>query len=171
MLKSPIAILALLLMAQLASAQTPPPADLPAALKPSGLSVYLDVPATGVQIYTCGKNAAGAWVWNFKAPEAELFDAQKKQIGKHYGGPTWEGMDGGKVVGVVKANAPAPAANAIPWLLLDIKSREGNGVFTQAKEILRIATVGGATPSVSCDEARSGQENRVPYTATYLFLK
>lgn len=171
MLKSLIAVLTIILMAQSASAQTLPPADLPAAIKPSGVSVYLEVPAIGVQIYTCGKNAAGVWAWNFKAPEAELFDTQKKQIGKHYGGPTWEGMDGGKVVGTVRANAPAPAANAIPWLLLDIKSREGAGVFTQAKEILRIATVGGAAPSDSCDENKSGQESRVPYTATYLFLK
>lgn len=171
MLKSLIAVLAVLPMTQWASAQTPLPVDLPAALKPSGVSVYLEAPATGVQIYSCGKNAAGAWGWNFKGPEAELFDARKKPIGKHYGGPTWEGMDGGKVVGAVKASAPAPAANAIPWLLLDIKSREGTGIFTQAKEILRIATVGGAAPSESCDETRSGQESRVPYTATYLFLK
>lgn len=171
MLKSLIAVLAVLPMTQWASAQTPLPVDLPAALKPAGVSVYLEAPATGVQIYSCGKNAAGAWAWNFKGPEAELFDAQKKPIGKHYGGPTWEGMDGGKVVGAVKASAPAPAANAIPWLLLDIKSREGTGIFTQAREILRIATVGGAAPSESCDETRSGQESRVPYTASYLFLK
>ena len=169
MLKSLIAVLAVLPMTQSAYAQTPLPVDLPAVLKPSGVSVYLEVPATGVQIYSCGKNAAGAWAWNFTGPEAELFDTQKKQIGKHYGGPTWEGMDGGKVVGAVKASAPG--VNAIPWLLLDIKSREGSGIFTQAREILRIATVGGIAPSESCDETRSGQESRVPYTATYLFLK
>lgn len=171
MLKSSIAVLAMLLMTQSASAQTPPPADLPAVLKPSSASVYLEVPAAGVQIYTCGKNASGAWAWNFKAPEAELFDTQKKPIGKHYGGPTWEGADGGKVVGAVKANAPSQAANAIPWLLLDVKSSEGAGVFTQAKEVLRITTVGGAAPSDTCGEAQSGQESRVPYTATYLLLK
>jgi len=152
-----------------ASAQTPAIADLPAAIKPAGLASYLEVPATGVQIYTCTRNDAGAFAWTFKAPEAELFDAQKKPIGKHYGGPTWEGNDGGKVVGAVKANAPAPGGNAIPWLLLDIKSSEGSGAFTPAKGILRVATTGGTAPTQGCDQA--GIESRVPYTAVYLFLK
>jgi hypothetical protein len=145
--------------------------DLPAALKPAGLSVYLEVPATGVQIYTCGKNDAGAWTWAFKAPEAQLLDKNKKQIGKHYAGPSWEALTGGKVVGAVKANAPAPEAGAIPWLLLDIKSSEGSGVFNQAKGILRVSTHGGVAPTQGCDEAHNGQEARVPYTATYIFLK
>ena len=153
---------------QMAAAQTP---DLPAALKPAGLSVYLEVPATGVQIYICGKNDAGAWTWTFKAPEAALLDTAKKQIGKHYAGPTWEALGGGKVVGAVKANAPAPAAGAIPWLLLDIKSSEGSGVFNQAKGILRVSTNGGVAPARGCDDAHAGQERPVPYTATYLFLK
>ena len=153
---------------QMAVAQTP---DLPAALKPVGMSVYLEVPATGVQIYTCGKNDAGAPTWVFKAPEATLSDTQMKQIGKHYAGPTWEALAGGKVVGAVKANAPASEAGAIAWLLLDIKSSEGAGVFNQAKGILRVATHGGVAPAQGCDAAHAGEEARVPYTATYLFLK
>ncbi len=153
-----------------AGAQTPGLPELPAALKPSGMSPYLDVAATGVQIYTCGKNDAGAWTWVFKAPEAALFDKDKKQIGKHYAGPTWEGMQGGKIVGAAKANAPG-GAGSIPWLLLDVKSSEGSGVFTQAKGVLRISTNGGVAPAQGCDQAHSGQEARVPYTATYVFLK
>jgi len=145
--------------------------ELPAALKPAGLTPYLEVPADGVQIYTCGKNDAGAPVWVFKAPEAQLFDTAKKQIGKHYAGPTWEALAGGKVVGAVKANAPAPEAGAIAWLLLDIKSSEGAGAFNQARGILRVATHGGVAPKEGCDAAHAGQEARVPYTATYLFLK
>ena len=151
-----------------ASAQALP--DLPAALKPTGMAPYLEVSATGVQIYTCGKTDAGAWTWVFKAPEAALFDKDKKQIGKHYAGPSWEGMQGGKIVGAAKANAPG-AAGSIPWLLLDVKSSEGSSVFTQAKGVLRIATNGGVAPAQGCDETHSGQEARVPYTATYVFLK
>jgi Protein of unknown function (DUF3455) len=153
-----------------AVAQTALP-ELPAALKPGDLKPYLAVPAKGVQIYVCNKADSGAWAWAFKAPEAELSDAAGTRIGKHYGGPTWDGSDGGKVVGAVKANAPAPTANAIPWLLLDIKSREGSGRFTEATGILRVNTVGGQAPAASCDEARAGSELRVPYTATYYFLK
>lgn len=146
--------------------------ELPNAIKPAAdQNVYLNVPATGVQIYTCGKNDAGAAAWIFKAPEAQLFDAQKRQIGKHYAGPTWEGNDGGKVVGAVKAMMPAPGGNAIAWLLLDVKSSEGAGMFTQAKGVLRVQTVGGVAPTQSCTDAQAGSENRVPYTATYLFVK
>ena len=147
------------------------PADLPAAIRPpAGLSVYITALATGVQIYACGKNDAGAWTWIFKAPEAALVDPQQKPLGKHYAGPTWEDLNGGKVVGAAKASAPSPAGS-IPWLLLEIKSREGAGGFADAKNILRVATTGGTAPSTGCDEAHSGAPNRVPYTATYLFLK
>jgi Protein of unknown function (DUF3455) len=154
-----------------AAAQAPKLDELPAALKPAGLSPYLVVPATGVQIYTCGKNDAGAPAWVFKAPEAALYDTDKKQIGKHYAGPTWEALAGGKVVGAVKANAPAAEAGAIPWLLLDIKASEGAGVFNQAKGILRIQTHGGVAPAQGCDAGHAGEEARVPYTAMYVFLK
>ena len=157
------------LVCDMASAQTPTLPELPAALKTS-LTPYLEVAATGVQIYAC-KNNNGTWTWVFKAPEAALFDAQKKQIGKHYAGPTWEGMQGGKIVGATKANAPAPAAGSIAWLLLDVKSSEGSSVFTQAKGVLRIATNGGIAPAQGCDAAHADQEARVPYTATYVFLK
>jgi hypothetical protein len=154
-----------------ALAQTGALPDLPAAIKPGDLKPYLAVPAKGVQIYVCNKGEGGNWIWAFKAPEAELSDSAGTRIGKHYGGPTWEGTDGGKVVGAVKASADAPAANAIPWLWLDIKSREGAGGFTRAAGILRVSTVGGRAPAAGCDEARAGSELRVPYTATYYFLK
>jgi uncharacterized protein DUF3455 len=166
-----LATIACVCLAAPAAAQAPKLDDLPAAIKPAGLAVYLEVPATGVQIYTCGKNDAGAPAWVFKAPEATLADTHNKQIGKHYAGPTWEALAGGKVVGAVKANAPAPEAGAIAWLWLDIKSNEGNGIFNQAKGVLRVATHGGVAPAQGCDAAHAGEEARVPYTATYLFLK
>jgi hypothetical protein len=145
--------------------------DLPAAIKPAeGLNVYRTAHAIGAQIYTCSKNDRGVWTWAFKAPEAVLVDPQEKLLGKHAAGPSWEGLDGGKVVGAVKASAPSPN-NSIPWLLLDIKSREGNGEFTQAKAILRVSTQGGVAPTEGCDEAHSGTERRVHYTGVYLFLK
>jgi hypothetical protein len=159
-----------IMAAMISSASAQALADLPAALKPSGMSPYLETAATGVQIYTCGKNDAGAWTWVFKAPEAALFDKDKTQIGKHYAGPTWEGMQGGKIVAAAKANAPG-GAGSIPWLLLEVKSSEGSSVFTQAKGVLRIATKGGVAPAQGCDDSHSGQEARVPYTATYVFLK
>jgi hypothetical protein len=154
-----------------ALAQTPALPELPAALKPGVLKPYLAVPAKGVQIYSCIRNETGAYAWTFTAPEAELSDSAGKVIGRHYGGPTWEGSDGGKVVGAVKASAPAPGGNAIPWLLLDVKSHDGSGQFRQAAAILRVNTVGGQAPTAGCDAAHAAAEQRVPYTATYYFLK
>jgi len=159
-------------LAQAALAQTPKLDELPAAIKPAaGLSVYVEALATGAQVYVCAKNSAGAWAWTLKAPDAQLLDVEKKPIGKHYGGPTWEGNDGGKVVGAAKASAPAPNDNGIPWLLLDVKSREGTGLLSQAQAVLRVSTAGGLPPTMACDEGHAGEENRAPYTATYLFLK
>ena len=169
--RTTLAAAALFVCIDAAFAQAPALLELPAALKPGKLKAYLVVPAKGVQIYVCNKNDAGAFAWTFKGPEAELTDTAGRTIGKHYGGPTWEGSDGGKVVGAVKASAPAPGGNAIPWLLLDIKSRDGMGKFTQAAAILRVSTVGGQAPAGGCDEAHAGAEQRVPYTAMYYFLK
>ena len=75
-----------------------------------------------------------------------------------------------EIAGAVKANAPGGAGN-IPWLLLDIKSREGAGLFSETKGILRVDTQGGMAPADGCDEAHAGRETRVPYTTNYIFLK
>jgi hypothetical protein len=145
--------------------------EVPAALNPDKLSIFRVVSAKGVQVYTCTRKPAGAAGWVLRGPDAQLFDPQNKPVGKHYAGPTWEGLDGGKVVGEAKASMQAPVEKAIPWLLLRIKSREGSGAFTQAQAIVRMGTTGGTAPSDGCDEARAGRELRVPYTAIYVFLK
>jgi hypothetical protein len=135
--------------------------QVPDNLKPGAKeSLALVVPAKGVQIYEC---RASQWV--FVAPEAELFDAAGKTIGKHYAGPHWESADGSKVVGAVKQRADAPAPGAIPWLLLATKSVGSEGAFSKVTSIQRVATVGGVAPAGSC--AQPGAQARVPYTADY----
>lgn len=145
--------------------------EVPVALNPNKLSIFRVVSAKGVQVYACTRNPAGATGWVLRGPDAKLFDPQNKPVGKHYAGPTWEGLDGGKVVGEMKTSLPAPVDKAVPWLMLDAKSHEGSGDFTQAQAIVRMETTGGTAPSDGCDEARAGQELRVPYTAIYVFLK
>jgi hypothetical protein len=117
---------------------------------------------------------AGAATWTFKEPQASLFDAQQRRVGRHGAGPTWTALDGGKatgsVVGSVKASAAGGPGN-IPWLLLNVTSRDGSGIFSGAKAILRINTNGGVAPTQGCDEAHAGRPLSVPYTATYIFLK
>jgi Protein of unknown function (DUF3455) len=144
----------------------------PETLKVSpGEALSFAAEAKGVQIYECRarKDDATKFEWVFKAPEADLFDQQGRRIGRHYAGPTWEAIDGSKVVGEIKAREPSPDANAIPWLLLAARKHEGNGVFTRVTSIQRLETVGGKAPAQSCDQSSQGNEVRVPYTAVYFF--
>ncbi len=152
-----------------ASQATEAPATPSAIAVAGGLRVLLKASATGVQIYTCKptESAPGAYEWTLKAPEADLFDDKGQKIGKHYGGPTWESTDGSKVVGKLRTKVDAPDATAIPWLLLDAKSTEGTGVFSDVKSIQRVGTSGGKAPAVGCDAAHVGAETRVGYAATY----
>ena len=138
---------------------------------PATQTLSLEARAAGVQIYDCkpGKDDPARFEWVFRAPEADLFDAAGKKIGQHYAGPTWESNDGSKVVGEVKARDDGPDVNAIPWLLLSAKSTSGTGVLGQTVSVQRVQTVGGKAPAGGCSQAQSGQEVRVPYSATYYF--
>jgi Protein of unknown function (DUF3455) len=130
----------------------------------------LQTHATGVQIYECkaSKENPARLEWVFVAPEAELFDTDGIKVGKHYAGPTWEAIDGSKVVGEVKARDDGPDANAIPWLLLSAKSTSGTGMLNKTVSIQRVQTVGGKAPGDSCSQA-PGTLARVPYEASYFF--
>jgi hypothetical protein len=146
--------------------------DVPQALRaPAGQTYYLEALATGYQIYECSQKADSTYEWAFKAPEAALVDRAGKSLGKHYGGPTWEGSDGSTVVGEVKARDPGPQPSAIPWLLLSAKSNTGYGTFSSAKSIQRVATTGGLAPTQPCTAANLKQAAKVPYTATYYFYR
>ena len=138
--------------------------QVPANLQPANESLAQVVPAKGVQIYEC-RDAK----WVFVAPDADLFDKAGRKIGTHYAGPHWEAADGSKVVGAVKARSDAPAAGAIPWLLLSTKSVAGEGSFSKVTSIQRVSTTGGVAPAGGCAEA--GAQARVPYTADYYFFK
>jgi hypothetical protein len=146
------------------------PAATPEAIAiPSRQQVLLKASAKGVQIYACKakEGAPAVYEWTLKAPEADLFDDQGHTIGKHYAGPTWESIDGSKVVGKLRSKVDAPDPTAIPWLLLDAKSTEGTGVLSNVKNIQRVETSGGRAPANGCDAAHGGAETRVDYAATY----
>ncbi len=148
--------------------------DVPASLRPpSGQVVYLEALASGVQIYECLPKPAepSTYEWAFRAPEAALVDRSGRSLGKHYAGPTWESVDGSKVVGESKARDPGPNPSAIPWLLLGAKATMGEGTLGHAKSIQRVQTVGGVAPSEPCSAANAGQVARVPYAASYYFYR
>ncbi|MDE2344414.1 MAG: DUF3455 domain-containing protein [Betaproteobacteria bacterium] len=127
--------------------------------------------ASGFQIYECRVAAddPARYQWVFKAPEAELYETAGNRLGRHYAGPTWEALDGSKVVGQLVAQAASPDDKAIPWLLLSARSTSGKGVFSRIESIQRVNTTGGKAPGAGCDQAHAGRQARVPYTATYYF--
>jgi len=147
--------------------------NVPDKLKPgANESLELIVSAKGVQIYECRakKDQAAEHEWAFVAPEADLFDARGNKAGRHYAGPHWESTDGSKIVGSVKERADAPAADAIPWLLLAAKSVGPAGSFSKVTSIQRLNTVGGTAPRVGCSQAAAGTRARIDYTADYYFF-
>jgi hypothetical protein len=121
--------------------------------------------ARGVQIYRWSGTA-----WVFVAPSAKLYPNAHAHgvIGTHYAGPTWETNNGNKVVGAVAKKCPADP-KSIPWLLLNVVSVEGSGLFRNATFIQRINTVGGNAPAAAGTVI--GQEANIPYTAEYLFYR
>ena len=138
----------------------------PASLRPDASeSLVQVVAARGVQIYRCAANNE----WTFVAPEADLFDAGGKLVGKHYAGPHWEMNDGSRVLGKVKARADAPIPGAIPWLLMEAKNVGADEKFSRYSSVQRLQTVGGVAPQGGCAQSNLGATVRVPYEANYSF--
>ena len=147
--------------------------QVPDALKPGAdETLAIIASAKGVQIYECraGKDGTGNYEWAFVAPEADLFDAGGNRIGRHYAGPRWESTDGSRILGAVKEHADAPAADAIPWLLLTAKSVGSEGSFSKVTSVQRVSTVGGMAPKAGCSQAAVGTSVRINYTADYYFF-
>jgi hypothetical protein len=147
--------------------------EVPDKLKPgANESLAMIVPARGVQIYECRarKDQPGGYEWAFVAPQADLFDAGGRRIGRHYTGPHWESTDGSKILGALKERADTPAADAIPWLLLTAKSVGPEGAFSKVASVQRVNTVGGVAPEAGCSQAAAGTSARINYTADYYFF-
>ena len=159
------ALAAFLLPAAFATARAETP--LPSAIAAPGEAVVLSVHAEGAQVYDCKAGPDGKLAWAFREPIATLM-AEGKTIGRHYAGPNWEDVDGSAVVGKVSGNAPGATASDIPWLKLEVISRRGSGVLTNATTVQRINTSGGKLDG-ACDKA--GATKSAPYSAEYIFLR
>ncbi len=120
--------------------------------------------ARGFQIYTCRPEG-----WTFTAPEAVLYDQQGNVIGKHFAGPTWQHNDGSQIIAKLAAKTDAPDPSAIPWLLLHVTGRSGEGIFSGITSIQRINTVGGVPPALPCTDADRDKEFKSQYSADYYF--
>ena len=135
---------------------------------PAGEQLVAQTHAKGDQIYTC-KEGATTFLWTLKAPDAQLFAQDGKVFGKHFAGPSWQAADGSTIVGRATANA-SPNPESIPWLLITVISRSGQGVLSGVTSIQRLNTKGGKAPGAGCDAAHAGQDLRIPYQADYLFF-
>jgi hypothetical protein len=140
---------------------------------PAGAVVTAHFHARGSQVYACGAGPAGgaAFAWTLKRPDATLSGDDGRPVGTHTAGPTWTSTDGSAVVGKKLAQADAPQATDVPWLLLVAASTTGAGVFADVTFVQRIATSGGKAPADGCGADNVGAELPVPYTADYYFYR
>lgn len=159
----PLAVLAAS-CASAAMAQTP---QVPAAVAAPGENTVATFQGVGAQVYECKAASDGKLAWSFREPIAALFD-NGKTVGRHYAGPTWEDVDGSKIVGKAVGNAPGATADDIPWLKLDVVQHQGHGILSAVTNVQRLDTHGGVLTG-SCDKA--GDFRSVAYSATYVFLR
>lgn len=144
--------------------------EIPKELQPpANEHAILQVHGDGNQIYAC-KADGSKFSWSLKEPEAQLAAPDGKAFGKHFAGPTWQASDGSQITGKAVAMASAPSSDAIPWLLLTVTSRSGDGALSRVTSIQRIRTRGGKSPDSGCAAASAGAEVRVPYSADYIFF-
>ena len=140
---------------------------------PAGNKAAMTLSATGILNYECKAVAdkPGTFAWTFAGPDAKLWDANKKEVGKYYGGPTWESTDGSKVTGKQLAVSPS-VAGAIPLQLVQAAPTTGTGAMADVTYIQRLKTVGGVAPATpACAAANVGAKTTAGYTADYVFFK
>ena len=130
---------------------------------PAGTTQLARVFAKGVQVY---RYDGQAWIQITPSAVLTADSAGHATVGMHYSGPTWEGIEGGKVVGTPVASC-TPNTNAIPWLGLNAVS-DGQGVFKAATYIQRVNTTGGKAPTTA---GTVGEVRSIPYTAEYFFYR
>jgi hypothetical protein len=153
---------------------SPPAPSVPGRIAvPAGNKVFLVGHASGVQLYSCNPTADG-FAWGFVAPRANLYGASGKLVTTHFGGPTWQAMDGSAVV-AQRVDGVTVDGSAIPWLLLAKVSTtsgpEGDRL-TKTTYIQRTQTTGGLAPAAGdCNASTAGDVVEVPYTADYYFWK
>lgn len=164
------AIVGMLAAAAYVSASSVCAQAVPEQLRPPDTERLLqEVHAKGAQVYVC-KADGGQYSWILKGPDAQLFDKDGKPFGKHFEGPTWEANDGSRVTGKAVANVPSPDADSIPWLLLTVTDRSGQGALARVTSIQRVNTKGGKAPTTGCNGATVNKEVRVAYSADYRFF-
>lgn len=123
----------------------------------------------GVQLYDCALSD-GRYGWKPAGPDAVLTDEAGQVRGRHFAGPSWQALDGSRVIGAVVQSIPAPRADAVPWLVLAARTHAQPGILDRVAFILRLDTVGGVPVPGRCADSSVGTRAKVPYEATYVFV-
>jgi len=147
------------------------PPHIPEELNPpADTTLELVLPASGVQSYACGVDKPGeAPDWQPKGPHANLGEGNNL-VGIHFGGPSWQLLDGSTVKGTKIASAPSPDKSAVVWLLMS-GAATGDGGLGKITHIQRLETVGGKPPTTGCDASHLDAKVLVPYRAYYYFYR
>lgn len=141
-------------------------------LRPQGDQVpAFMLTANGVQVFECRpRNASGAYVWAYVAPDATLFDGSRS-VGRFATINHFESTeDRTAVTGVPRVSQPAGASD-LPWLLYDAVPAGEDGMFAGVTSIQRVNTSGGVAPASGCSSDNAGAEARVAFHADYYFYK
>jgi len=160
-------------LTQLAHAAPAPPSVPTEVQIPAGNKLFLVAHAVGAQIYSCNP-VAGGYTWGLVAPRANLYGDNGKLIATHFGGPTWQALDGSYVIGK-RIDGATVDPNAIQWLKLQATSAASGSDGSRLAGttwIQRIATTGGLAPAAAeCNAGAVGTIREIPYTADYTFWK
>ena len=122
-----------------------------------------------VQVYTCRQTDQG-FAWSGPDPDAILMNVEKSLTVHHYKGPTWEATDGSMVRsdGKLAKHFLPNRKDAVHWL--ELPAIGATKQFVGVKVVRRIDTSGGLPPSDKpCDPQHAGDQERVNYSAIYLF--
>ena len=159
------------------AARTPPPVapmtsagTLPAAVQPPPpVTERLRAVAIGDIIYECRRHLIepARFVWSFVVPNATLYDAAKRPVGRYYAGPTWEGNDHSKVTGRQVGTARVPGSD-LPLQLIKADVSTGTGIMKGVTYIQRLNVTGGI-PEGPCGPAEAGKRQQVKFQADYVF--
>jgi hypothetical protein len=156
---------------------------------PQGNRPFLEGHAIGTQSYICLPSGS-AFAWTFFAPQATLFNDDRRQIITHFLSPnpfegdtpraTWQhAQDSSTVWGLAIETSSDPKFvrnGAIPWLLLQVVGGQDGprraDKLTATTFIQRLNTIGGTAPPSGCAAATDvGKKALVPYQADYFFYR
>jgi hypothetical protein len=182
MRRHPAVGLAVFLAALQAGCAVPPVTDRPAGTEmespslglfsrirvPDGQDVVLRLTAKGAQVFRC-ERVEKTFEWRFRQPDAELFNAEGKPVGRHGANFSFEHRDGSRLIGTVKAHDKAPTPDTLPWLLFSTRSF-GKGELSGITYVQRIDTLGGMPPP-GCTAQEANRLLRVEFSAVFVFYR